>query len=279
MASGADILAKTLMPTSASSAEIRENVAAQIRARSLFSARTTSARYLAELRRVLAEVADGRMNLATARTTLREFGQAIGYAPESGFPGDPSVPPAEAGSLKDLLSARRLRLVVETNVRQARSAKQQIDGSSDYALYAYPAWSLERVYTRTKARGDWGLRWMAAGDSVGWAGAAKGAPTVFGAPRMIALKDSPIWAALGSGIGGFDDVLGVSMPPFAYGSGLGWVAVKRAVAEELGLLKDGDPDAPKVDVSPAQQEWDRLFDAIGEGGISDLLRGLKGDAA
>ena len=57
MAAGADILAKALMPTTASSAEIRENVAAQIRARSLFSARTTSARYLAGVRRVLAEVA------------------------------------------------------------------------------------------------------------------------------------------------------------------------------------------------------------------------------
>ena len=96
---------------------------------------------------------------------------------------------------------------------------------------------------------------------------------------MIALKDSPIWAALGSGIGGFDDVLGVSMPPFAYGSGLAWRAVARAEAEPLGILADGDPKAPKIDLSPAQQEWDQLFDAIGEGGIADLLRGLKGDAA
>ena len=32
-------------------------------------------------------------------------------------------------------------------------------------------------------------------------------------------------------------------------------AVKRAKAEELGLLKDGDPAAPKVDLSPAQKEW------------------------
>lgn len=47
----------------------------------------------------------------------------------------------------------------------------------------------------------------------------------------------------------------------------------------MGLLKAGDPSAPKVDVSPAQQEWDQLFESIGAGGISDLLRALKGDAA
>ena len=79
MASGADILAKALMPTTASSAEIRAAVSAQIRARSLFSARTPSLRYLAELQKVLAQVADGRMNLAAARTILREFGRAIGH--------------------------------------------------------------------------------------------------------------------------------------------------------------------------------------------------------
>lgn len=279
MAGGADILAKALMPTTASSAEIRARVSAQIRARSVFSARTPSMRYLAKLQKVLADVADGKMNDAAARTALREFGEALGYTPEGGFPGEAATPPAEAGGLKDLLSPKRLKMVLETNTRLARSAKQQIDGSSDYALHAYPAWSLERVYSRQKARPDWGLRWMAAGESVAWEGAAKGAVSPFGTPRMVALKDSPIWAALGDGAGGYEDVLGTAMPPFAYGSGLGWVAVKRAVAEELGLLKDGDPDAPKVDVSPAQQEWDSLFDAIGEGGISDLLRGLKGDAA
>ena len=92
---------------------------------------------------------------------------------------------------------------------------------------------------------------------------------------MIALKDSPIWAALGNGAGGFTDVLGTSMPPFAYGSGLAWIAQKRSVAEALGLLKDGDPDATKVDLSPAQKEFNDLVDAIGSGPIRDLIQELK----
>ncbi len=279
MAGGADILAKALMPTTASSAEIRATVSAQIRARSLFSARTPSLRYLDRLQKLLAQIAEGTMNDATARSALREFGQALGYTPEGGFPGEAATPPADAGTLRDLLSPKRLRMVLETNTRLARSAKQSLDGSSDYALHAYPAWSLERIYTRTKARPDWSERWRAAGEEVAWEGAARPAPSPFGTPRMVALKDSPIWLALGNGAGGYDDVLGTAMPPFAYGSGLGWVAVSRAQAEELGLLKGGDPDAPKVDLSPAQQEWDRLADEIGSGGVADLLRELKEAAA
>lgn len=275
MATGADILAKALMPTTASSAEIRARVAEQIRARSVFSARTPSMRYLAKLQKVLAEIADGTMNDAAARTALREFGQALGYTPDGGFPGEAATPPAPAGGLRDLLSPARLKIVLDTNRRLANSAKQQIDGSSDYALYAYPAWSLERIYSRRVARPDWGSRWQAAGDSVGWEGAAKGAPTVFGAPRMIALKDSPIWSALGNGAGGYEDVLGVAMPPFAYGSGLAWRAVKRAEAEELGLLKAGDPEAPEVDLSPSQKEFNDLVDAIGAGPILELIQELK----
>ena len=279
MPNGAAILSKALMPTTASSAEIRAAVSAQIRARSVFSARTPSMRYLAKLQQVLAEIARGTMNDATARTILRSFGKSIGYTPEGGFPGEKITPPAEAGSLQDLLSPSRLKVLLETPTRLARSARQQIDGSSEYALHAYPAWSLERVYSRRVARSDWMERWRAAGESVSWEGAAQPASGILGEPRMIALKDSPIWQAIGEGAGGYEDVIGTTMPPFAYGSGLGWVAVKREQAEALGLLAGGDPDAPKIDLSPAQQEWDALFDSIGEGGIRDLLKDLKGSPA
>lgn len=274
MPMGADILAKALMPTTASSAEIRATVAAQIRARSLFSARTPSLRYLAKLQQVLSKVADGQLAGNAAQAELREFGQALGYTPEGGFPGEAATPPAPAGGLRDLLSPKRLRLVVETNTRLARSARQQIDGGSDYALYAYPAWSLERVYGRQVPRADWSSRWQAAGDAVAWEGAAKGASGVFGGVRMVALKDSPIWQALADGAGGYQDVLGTAMPPFAYGSGMAWVPVRRAEAEALGLLRDGDPDAPKVDLAPADKEIAGVLQDLGDGFVADLLKEL-----
>ena len=67
---------------------------------------------------------------------------------------------------------------------------------------------------------------------------------------MIALKSSPIWAALGAGAGGFRDTLGNPYPPFAYGSGLDWDDVERERCEELGLIGPGEvarvPDAPSI---------------------------------
>ena len=56
---------------------------------------------------------------------------------------------------------------------------------------------------------------------------------------MIALKDSPIWEALGNGAGGFRDTLGNPYPPFAYGSGMDWIGIDRDECISLGLI-DGD---------------------------------------
>ncbi|MGN0886658.1 MAG: hypothetical protein ACI4RT_06635 [Candidatus Spyradenecus sp.] len=67
-------------------------------------------------------------------------------------------------------------------------------------------------------------------EAVGWQGARKGR-------RMVALKSSPIWEALGNGAGGFRDTLGNPYPPFAYGSSYEWSELSRAEAQALGLLK------------------------------------------
>lgn len=77
------------------------------------------------------------------------------------------------------------------------------------------AYELIRVEKRKEPRMDWPERWHAAAVAVGFKGVMKG-------PRMIALKNSPIWEALGNGAGGFEDATGRSSPPFAFGSGMGW---------------------------------------------------------
>ena len=67
----ADIIRiKDLLPTALGSDELREQVAADILRRSVFSARMESARYLARVRDVCAEFADGAINLADARLAL-----------------------------------------------------------------------------------------------------------------------------------------------------------------------------------------------------------------
>ncbi|MBQ1429142.1 MAG: hypothetical protein IIZ06_05685, partial [Kiritimatiellae bacterium] len=56
-----EILAKAILPTGLSSADIRETVPAEIRRRSFFSARTAEAEYLVKARQVCADVAAGKI--------------------------------------------------------------------------------------------------------------------------------------------------------------------------------------------------------------------------
>ncbi|MBR5591986.1 MAG: hypothetical protein IKW38_05565 [Kiritimatiellae bacterium] len=57
---------------------------------------------------------------------------------------------------------------------------------------------------------------------------------------MVALKTSPIWAALGQGAGGFKDTLGNPYPPFAFGSSYEWSELSILEAQDLGLLPKSD---------------------------------------
>ena len=92
----------------------------------------------------------------------------------------------------------------------------------------------------------------------------------------MALKDSPIWQALGDGAGGFRDTLLNPYPPFAYGSGMGWVAVDRDRCVTLGLIGEdeevGRPDGASL--SPAERE---IAEAAERFGITEetLMEGLK----
>ncbi len=274
MTAAGTILAKTAFPTHMDTAAIRESVAAEIRRRSLFSATCTKRTYLLRLQDTLARLAKGEWNDAKARETLQRELDALGYDAEAGgFPGDLGlVEPAERGSLRDLSSRARLNLTIETNVRMARSAAQAKAGSSPYALREYPAWSLVRVYGRAVPR-DWAARWEAAGQAVAWEGAARGYPSPTGDPRMIALKNSPIWQAIGDGAGGFADTLNNAFPPFAFGSGMGWREVPKDEAAKIGLGPAGEPD---TDLSPGERE---IADALGDFGAdftAQLLKELGG---
>ena len=82
---------------------------------------------------------------------------------------------------------------------------------------------LTRIFERKKPRKDWARRWHEAGRSVNWVGVCLKNKNS-SSDEMLAEIDSPIWKALASGVGGFRDALGKGTPPFAYGSGMGWVA-------------------------------------------------------
>ena len=126
----------------------------------------------------------------------------------------------------------RIDLIVKTQRRMAQSLGQLYYGSTPGQLRRYPAWRLVRGGTRQVPRGDWDRRWIAAGAETGWQGACR--------EDYVALKDSPIWAALGQGAGGFRDAIGNPFPPFAFGSGMTWQRVSRAKSAALGLIEEAD---------------------------------------
>ena len=245
---------RDLFPTSLGSAEIRDALAADLRARSVFSARVGNADVLSKIKDVVDAMAAGDMDLATARVTLMETLRAVGYTPEGGFPEDlpGEVPEAIAGSLQDISSKRRLDFILRTQLALVRGRGQQMRGMEPARLKQFPAWELVRSQAKAAPRA-WGgqhdgtppkrggdidprPRWIIAG----------GRPTADG--RLIALKGDPIWGELGSS-GNFDDALDVDFPPFAFNSGMRWQEVSRG---ECDALRITGPNGESIDEWQAQ---------------------------
>lgn len=266
---------REIFETDLGSAELR-GFSQGLRNRSIFSARTTNAEYLEEVKGVVDDILSGKINQATGRLRLLGKLKELGYDPAIGFPGDmANVPPAEKGSLQDLSSTRRLDLLIETNVRMAANYGRMIAGNSPYELREYPAWELKRIYTREIERGSpesktagWGARWSDAGESVSWEGAKENV--------LIARKDSPIWQALGDGQGGYTDTLLNPFPPFAFRSGMGWRAVPRAEAITLGLVAEDETPAPmQGTLAPGESTIVQAYDKLSPELQAELRRELE----
>ena len=150
----------------------------------------------------------------------------------------------------------RMKFSFDTMQQVASGAGRFLNQNlSPEALDEYPALELKRRFPREVPRGEkvvkgelvddeengWPARWEAAGGELTDDG------------RMVALKSSGIWQALGDGDGGYEDTLGNPFPPFAFNSGFMTVEISRAEAEELGLI---DPD---MDAEPAKMDFSNLF--------------------
>lgn len=221
MPSVAEIIGlKTPTPTALDTAGIRTRWSQRLREQALFSARMTLQGYLDRAKTVLMQVADGTLDASAARLALADTLAQLGYAPE----------PGTEGTLKDARTLARLNLVLKTNRQTAASLAQLAESEDPQVAALFPAWELASGGYRKQHRTDWPQRWKAAGERVAWQGASR--------TKMVALKSSPIWQALGDGAGGFRDTLGNPYPPFAFGSSYEWVPVDRLEARELGLLDE-----------------------------------------
>jgi hypothetical protein len=272
---------RKLFPTEFGSAELR-TMSREFRMRSIFAARLTNAEAAQKLSEIVDRMLAGEINQATGRLEFMRELARLGYDPAKGFPQDMAdVPPAEAGSLRDLSSASRIDLMLETNERMAANYGRMLAGNTDAARYAYPAWELVRLYWREVPRGSaesksvgWGRRWNDAGDFVAFDGVLKSST------RMVALKGSPIWQALGDGEGGYEDTLGNPFPPFAFRSGFGWRAVSRGECDELGmeLKAEGRRLKAEVALAPGANEVRDALARLGPEFSKNLFDGLEGIA-
>lgn len=133
----------------------------------------------------------------------------------------------EVGIAKRLIPATS-KEVLHTHEHMA-VAILKVNEQTEGTCFAFPAWELVE-YGDQQEQNCWVSRWMAAGEAVGWLGVLRDTA------KMIALKDSPIWLALGNGTGGYDDALRNPYPPFVIGSKMGWRGVDRRECIQHGLI-------------------------------------------
>jgi hypothetical protein len=227
---------KEVLPTDLSSADLRQ-LSGDLRRRSIFAARVSQADHLQSLGSLVEKLAGGlsepvagraegaepssrMLSIPEAKAQLAEYLDGIGYEPNAD----------EEGGIKDLRSDSRLQLQVETNLLDTLGFGRWKATQDPVALDVNPAWELVRTINSRVPR-DWEERWDAARSDSSEEGS-----TPASSGRMVALKNHPIWQALGDGAGGYEDTLGNPWPPFAFNSGMNVVDVPRDEAIELGLL-------------------------------------------
>lgn len=246
---------KGLLPTNLSSVQLRQ-IDAAVKRQSVFSARTVSEHYLEKIKTAVESIINPQQvlregqtqavtegyNPATARAELRRTLQQLGYQAAEG----------EEGTIKDLASDARINLVVKTNTELAQGAGAFVRQNFDAGVVdEYPALELVRFEAREHPRnwsGEEGGddKVLGAGFASRWHQAAQIAGDVDAARvleesgRMVALKSSDIWQALGD----FEDGLGNPFPPFAFNSGMWTQEVSRADAVDLGLIGAGEKAEP-----------------------------------
>jgi hypothetical protein len=232
-----------------------------VRERAFMSAGVEDAKVLQTIRSRLAMALQG-----VDKDVLREDGTPASYSRENAIADIRKALGAtgDSGRLTDITSYRRQKLIQDFQIEQAHAyGRYKQDLGTPALLDEYPAQALVRVEPRVHER-DWQTRWQEAGNKVAWQGASRAGLD------MIALKTSPIWAALSR--------FGTPFPPFDFQSGMGLEDVHRDRAIELGLI-DKNWDAKKAGEAALEgfnkdaQASMRGLDAQTTGLLKDYLDG------
>lgn len=213
------------------------------------------ARFLSESKGLLSksisltreQLGNGKTALIDRSSFIGDMRRVVAGGRASGAIAAPDAP----GTLTDIGSRVRLGLIFDMQTRSAHGYTEWKSGQDSDLLNLWPAQEL-LPSTARQPRGDWDARWQAAGDSVNWEGALR--------DRMVALKTSPIWAALSR--------FGVPWTPFDFGSTRQLRDVARAQAIEWGLI------AETTQLQPQDQAFDAELQAEVTNIDPDLLNDL-----
>ncbi|HRQ89183.1 MAG TPA: hypothetical protein PLA50_10310, partial [Bacteroidia bacterium] len=134
------------------------HVPLEIRERAFFMAAVEDAEILALFQRESRAIAAGESSNDESMRRIRTALEAMGYQPEAG----------EEGTIHDLRSLRRMRVVLDTNVEMARGHAMWVRAQG--SILAFPAWRYIRAAHREVPR-DWPGRWAAAREATVLAGA------------------------------------------------------------------------------------------------------------
>lgn len=226
-----------------------------LREKCFFSARVNDAEVVGKMRELIGKALDSSKRGGNEAYVSQEkfISEMKNYLRGRGY--------ATGGTaLTDITSRRRLGLIYQMNVEEAREYAKYVRGQDADALDMYPAQEFLRVESRRVPRTDWQTRWRAAGGKI------------YGG-RMIALKSDPVWTNLSR--------FGRPYPPFDFGSGMGVEDIDRDEAIELKLLPDDEPADQIPDLDPAievEVSLDRIPEDLREQIIKETPNAeIKGD--
>ena len=197
---------KVTVPAAGMSSADWDGVDPDIRERAYWTAREGCYARVQGFRDRCQGIVDGNLSEADALREVRAMLRATGYQPE----------PGTEGTIQDLSTDARQRLILDTNVAMVRERAYR---DSMLGSLAYPAQRLVRIRYSRQPR-DWDARWREAAAAVNYEGVATDG-------SHIALLTSPIWRKLSR----FD----LPYPPFDFNSGMGVDPVDYEEAQRHGL--------------------------------------------
>lgn len=226
---------KITVPAAGMSSADWDGVDPDIRERSFWTAREGCYARVQGFRDRCQGIVDGNLSEADALREVRAMLRATGYQPE----------PGTEGTIQDLNSDSRQRLILDTNVAMVRERAYR---DSMLGSLAYPAQRLVRIRYSRQPR-DWDARWREAAAAVNYEGVATDG-------SHIALLTSPIWRKLSR----FD----LDYPPFDFNSGMGVDPVDYEEARRHGLTipeatlegADGESLNASLEASIARMDGD-----------------------